>query len=70
VIGETGVETVNVGDTWPIAADFKYRYSPSLAGAFAVATAAEVDGTLLAGADDDFDGVSDVAVTRFRTVSE
>jgi predicted nucleic acid-binding protein len=68
IIEETGIETVDVVNTWRFAADFKHRHSPSLADAFALATTVHVDGTLLAGADDDFDSISDVSVTRFRTV--
>ena len=37
--------------------------------AFALATAARTDATLLVGADDDYDDVADVPVVRFRTDS-
>ena len=67
IIDETGIETVDVADTWRIAAGFKYRHAPALGDAFALATAVHVEGTLLAGVDDDFDGISDVSVARFRT---
>lgn len=67
IIEETGIETVDVADACRIAADFTYRHAPTLADAFALATAAHVDGTLLAGADDEYDDISDVAITRVRT---
>lgn len=67
IVEETGIVPVDVAETWRIAADVKYRHAPALADAFALATAVHVDGTLLAGADDDFDGIADVSVTRFRT---
>ena len=67
VLAESGIRRVDTEETWPVAADVKFRYSPALGDAFALATAAHVDGTLLAGADDDFDDVSDVPITRFRS---
>lgn len=67
VIEETGIRRVDTAETWRLAAEFKHRHAPALGDAFALATAAHVEGTLLAGADDDFDGVTDVPTTRFRT---
>jgi predicted nucleic acid-binding protein len=67
VLGESGIRRVDTAETWADAATFKYRYSPALGDAFALATTVHVDGTLLAGADDDYDDVSDVPVVRFRT---
>jgi predicted nucleic acid-binding protein len=67
VLAESGVRRVDTAETWPVAADMKYRYAPALGDAFALATAVHVEGTLLAGADDDYDDVTDVAITRFRT---
>lgn len=67
IIEETGIRRVDTGDTWRTAAEFKFRYSPALGDAFAIATAKSVDGMLLAGADDDYDGITDVSITRFRT---
>jgi predicted nucleic acid-binding protein len=65
-IAETGIRRVDTDATWRRAADRKFRHSPALGDAFALATAAHVEGTLLAGADDDYD-VVDVPVVRFRT---
>ncbi|GGM76826.1 putative nucleic acid-binding protein [Halarchaeum rubridurum] len=67
VLAETGIRRVDTEETWPSAADFKFRYSPALGDAFALATATHVDGMLLVGADDDYDDVDDVSITRFRT---
>jgi predicted nucleic acid-binding protein len=67
VIGESGIRNVDTELTWSAAAEFKFRYSPSLGDAFALGTAAHVEGTLLIGADDDYDEVSDPNLIRFRT---
>lgn len=69
VLEESGIRRIDTEDVWMSAADFKFRYSPALGDAFALATTAHVDGTLLVGADDDYDDVTDVAITRFRTES-
>lgn len=67
VLAESGIRQVDSGDVWPLAAAFKFRHAVALGDAFALGTAAHVDGTLLVGADDDYDAVTDVAVVRFRT---
>ena len=67
VLEESGIRRVDTEQTWPSAADFKFRYSLALGDAFALGTAAEVDGMLLVGADDDYDDVTDIPITRFRT---
>jgi len=69
VLEESGIRRVDTEATWPLAADFKFRYGPALGDAFALGTAAHVDGTLLVGADDDYDDVTAVPITRFRTES-
>jgi predicted nucleic acid-binding protein len=66
VLEESGIRRVDATETWRAAARFKHQYSPALGDAFALATAAHVDGTLLVGADDDDDDVTDVAVVRIR----
>ncbi|WP_135830726.1 PIN domain-containing protein [Halorussus halobius] len=66
VLEESGIRRVDTEQTWSAAADFKFRYSPALGDAFALGTAAHVDGMLLVGADDDYDDVTDVPITRFR----
>jgi len=67
VLEESGIRRVDTERTWVSAADFKFRYSPALGDAFALGTAAHVDGMLLVGADDDYDDITDVPITRFRT---
>ena len=67
VLEESGIRRVDTEETWLSAADFKFRYSPALGDAFALGTAASVEGVLLVGADDDYDEVADISVTRFRT---
>lgn len=67
VLAESGIRRVDTAETWPTAAEFKFRYAPALGDAFALGTAAHVDGTLLVGGDDDYDEISDVPITRFRT---
>ena len=69
ILEESGIRRVDIEGTWASAADFKFRYSPALGDAFALGTAAYVDGMLLVGADDDYDDVTDVPITRFRTES-
>ena len=55
---------------WRLAGEVKADGHISLADAHAVALAAETDGTLIAGGDDDFDSLPiDVDVTRFRDES-
>lgn len=67
VLDESGLRRIDTEDTWRLAADCKARHSLSLGDAFALATASAVEGTLLAGADDDFDGVDEFPIQRFRT---
>jgi len=67
VLEESGIRRVDTEQTWSSAADFKFGYAPALGDAFALGTTAHVDGMLLVGADDDYDDVTDVPITRFRT---
>ncbi len=67
IIEETGIRRVDTADTWRSAAEFKHQHSPALGDAFALATAEYVDGTLLVGADDDYDKISVPRIERFRT---
>lgn len=67
VLDESGVKRVDTTETWRLASELKSRYAPALGDAFALATAEHVDGTLLVGADDDYDDVTDVSIERFRT---
>ena len=57
---------VAVQETWYEAAYFKHEYNVALGDAFALAAAEHIDGTLLVGADDNFDEVDEVRIERFR----
>ncbi|SDD93402.1 PIN domain-containing protein [Natrinema hispanicum] len=58
---ELGVSVFDPRECWDGAAALKEAYTMALGDAYALATADAVDGTLLVGADDDFDDV-----VRFR----
>ncbi|WP_253739203.1 type II toxin-antitoxin system VapC family toxin [Halohasta salina] len=63
---ELGVVVHDSRECWDTAANLKRQYTMALGDAYALATANDVGGTLLVGADDDFDDV-DASVERFRT---
>lgn len=65
---ELGVRTREMEACWETAAVFKEAYGVALGDAFSLATADSVGGTLLVGADGDFDDVGDldVSIERFR----
>jgi len=65
-LGDLGIEPIDAGDVWRAAAEFVLRDNPALGDAFALATAEQVDATLLVGGDDDYDGLTDVPLVRFR----
>jgi len=65
-LADLGVESVGVADCWEATADHVLSSNPALGDAFALATADSLDATLLVGADDDYDAVNDVSITRFR----
>ncbi|AZQ14296.1 PIN domain-containing protein [Halorubrum sp. PV6] len=67
VLEQSGISRVDTEHTWPLVAEFKFSHAPALGDAFALGTAAHVDGTLLVGADDDYDSITEVPITRFRT---
>jgi len=67
VLEESGIRRVDSDQIWRLAADIKSRHAPALGDAFALGTAVHVDGTLLVGADDDYDNIPDIPFTRFRT---
>jgi len=62
----SGVNQVKASVCWRDAARYKRENQVVLGNAYSLATAALVDGTLLVGGDDDFDGVEDVDMVRFR----
>lgn len=67
VLKERSIRRIDTEWTWQFAVDFKFRYAPALGDNFALGTAAHADGMLLAGADDDYDDITEVPITRFRT---
>ena len=62
---ELGVAAYDPRECWEIAAALKEAYTMALGDAYALATAEAVDGTLLVGADGDFDDLED-DIERFR----
>lgn len=66
-LADNGIETVETERCWFHAAAFKNEYSVPLGDAFALATARVNDGSVLVGADDDFEDIGDeVHVIPFR----
>lgn len=68
-LADLGIEAVDVDDTWLAASEYVLTHNPALGDSFALATAEDVEGTLLVGGDDDYDEVSDVPIDRFRDES-
>jgi hypothetical protein len=48
------------------ASEYVLRYNPALGDSFALATAEDVEATLLVGGDNDYDEIADVPIDRFR----
>ncbi|ERH07320.1 MAG: putative nucleic acid-binding protein, contains PIN domain protein [Halonotius sp. J07HN4] len=63
---DLGIEPVGVVDCWKGTADHVLSHNPALGDAFALATAEHLTAILLVGADDDYDAIDDVSITRFR----
>lgn len=63
---DLGLIPVDTETLWRDAARHVIDYNPALGDSFALATAEAVDGTLLVGADDDYDEIAAVAIERFR----
>ena len=64
-LADLGIKTVDVGDAWLAASEYVLKHNPALGDSFALATAEDVEGMLLVGADSDYDEVSDVPIDRF-----
>lgn len=60
-----GVRVYDASDCWKTAALLKDTHGVPFGDAYSLATADAVDGTLLVGADDDFDDI-DISVEGFR----
>lgn len=63
---DLGVTPIGVERVWTAASEYVLSHNPALGDSFALATAAQLDSTLLIGGDDDYDEVSDPPVVRFR----
>jgi predicted nucleic acid-binding protein len=62
-----GIKIVSLRDSarlWKLAAEIKARWPLSLADAFGAATAITIEGTLVTGADAEFDNVNKLRVER------
>lgn len=62
---DLGIETVDIGDVWMEASEYVLQHNPALGDSFALATAEDIEATLLVG-DDDYDEVPDIPIERFR----
>jgi hypothetical protein len=60
------MKPVEAQTSWQAASEFILDYNPALGDAFSLSTAEELDAELLVGPDDDYDGVTDVPISRFR----
>lgn len=65
-LADLGVRTAETTSTWRLASDFVIDHNPALGDAFALATAADLDATLVVGGDAEYAGVGDVRIERFR----
>ncbi len=65
-LDDLGIETRDVEAVWVEASEYILAYTPALGDSFALATAEDVDATLLVGGDDEYDDVTDVPIARFR----
>ena len=65
-LDDLGIETRAVDAVWIEASEYILAYNPALGDSFALATAEDIDATLIVGGDDDYDDVSDVPIERFR----
>ena len=66
MLDDLGIETRDIDAVWIEASEYILAYNPALGDSFALATADDVDATLLVGGDDDYDDISDVPIERFR----
>ncbi|WP_380674940.1 type II toxin-antitoxin system VapC family toxin [Salinigranum sp. GCM10025319] len=64
-LDDLGIETMDVAEIWIEVSEFVLKYKPALRDSFALATAEDVESTLLVGGDA-YDSISDVPIERFR----
>lgn len=62
-------QVIDAEAVWKQAAVYKHTYACALGDAYTLATADSKGATALVGPDDDFDGVSEVDIERFRDES-
>ncbi len=65
-LSDVGVRSVGTESTWRTAAEYGLEYDPTLGGSYALATADDLDATLLAGPVEEYEGVTEVRIRRFR----
>jgi len=65
-LDDLGIGTRDIDAVWIEASEYILAYNPALGDSFALATAEDIDATLLVGGDDDYDDISDVPIERFR----
>lgn len=65
-LDDLGIETRDAEAVWVGTSEYILTYNPALGDSFALATAEDINATLLVGGDDDYDDVSDVPIERFR----
>jgi predicted nucleic acid-binding protein len=63
---DLGMTPIDVDAVWMEASEYVIEYNPALGDSFALATAQHVGGTLLVGADDDYDEITEDSIERFR----
>jgi predicted nucleic acid-binding protein len=71
-LSSLGINPTDDDQLWGFAADWVLDFNPALGDAYALATADRVDGTLLVGADDDYDAIIadtgvHLSIERFRS---
>jgi predicted nucleic acid-binding protein len=66
---DLGLTPVDTDAVWVEAAEYVIEYNPALGDSFALATAEYIGATLLVGADDDYDKITEGSIERFRDES-
>lgn len=61
-----GVTAVDAEAVWERASEYVIDHNPALGDSYALATAVSVEGILVIGGDDDYDGIDEVPIERFR----
>lgn len=64
------LEAVSSSETWQIASNVKVEYPIALGDAFSIAAAVQTNSTLIVGADDDFEPITEVDIEQIRTTPD